>query len=397
MRKILLASPVVSHPARSGNSTRVEQIVHALSALGCEVHFVLCPIALMQDRRAGTAMRHHFGERYHELNAGQVIYGGWRQRIWRAICKLGLRQTNLGRDFIFAGDIFPARIIREFHTLVERIQPDVILCEYAITAPLITALHNRYRCIVDTHDCFTNRNARIRATGGTGLWWSLTEHQERTLLAQFDDVIAIQESEAAFFHGLLPREQPGVVVLDILDIPGQVADPQKPCPQTIGFIGSRNRHNVEGLRLFLANHWPRIRQALPDVRLIVAGDITLQDGDYPGVDLVGRVDDLWRDFYANCAFTINPCVSGTGLKIKTVEAMSFGLPVVSTPEGCSGMESSIGAGILCHDMSSADFTDSCITLLSDAAYRAEHGRAARHHIESRYHASLTHIQRLFMT
>ncbi len=123
----------------------------------------------------------------------------------------------------------------------------------------------------------------------------------------------------------------------------------------------------------------------------MAGGLSIER-EIAGVDFVGRVDDLWRDFYSQCSLIVNPCVTGTGLKIKTVEAMSFGLPVVTTGEGCSGIETAIGQGVFSFDITSSRFHETCASLLQDDAGRAHQGRLARGFIEASLERSKSTLQ-----
>jgi glycosyltransferase involved in cell wall biosynthesis len=61
------------------------------------------------------------------------------------------------------------------------------------------------------------------------------------------------------------------------------------------------------------------------------------DGGIDGVELVGQLDDL-REAYAQARVVINPAVAGTGLKIKTVEALAHLRPVVAWPAGVDGLD-----------------------------------------------------------
>ena len=101
-------------------------------------------------------------------------------------------------------------------------------------------------------------------------------------------------------------------------------------------LGSDNPRNVLGLRDFLRFAWPEIRSAIPDARLEVAGSIGLAVPHYAqGVDVLGHVDDL-DPCYARARVVVNPAVAGTGLKIKTVEALSRLRPIVTWPNGLEG-------------------------------------------------------------
>jgi glycosyltransferase involved in cell wall biosynthesis len=222
------------------------------------------------------------------------------------------------------------------------------------------------------------------------MWWSLRPGQERHLLSRFDHALAIQQNEFDFFSGLLAGARTKVALVDILSAPRKHHAAQTSSDLVLGYIGSNNRHNIEGLFQFLEHQWPEILQSAPGARFIVAGNIPAER-EFANVSFIGRVDDLWSNFYAKCSAIINPCISGTGLKIKTIEAMSYGLPVVTTSEGCNGIESAIGRGLFCFDLLSEDFRQSCIELLHHSAHRTQQGQMARTYIEERLAGSMAKL------
>nr|WP_186329664.1 glycosyltransferase [Variovorax boronicumulans] len=394
MKKVLIVSPVVSHPPLAGNSARIAQMVAVFQALGCEVHFLLCPIRLIQDMRDGDAMHRFYGARYRELNGGKVIGGNLVQKAWRFLLRKGLRRHAFAQDITFTSGIFPAKTRAEFRAIVEDIDPALLVFEYVLMAELADSLDNRRTKVVDTHDSFSNRNQRIRASGGAGMWWSLRPWQERRLLSRFDHALAIQQNEFDFFSGLLAGSKTNVKLVDALTQPQRRHTHNTPSNLVIGYIGSNNKHNIEGLEKFLAHQWPKIRAALPEARFLIAGGISF-DQRIAGVRFLGKVNRLWEDFYERCSIVVNPCLSGTGLKIKTVEAMSYGIPVVTTTEGSSGIESAIGRGIYCCDISSASFHETCLMLLVDANQRMACGEMVRSYIQEKINRSNSELASLF--
>jgi hypothetical protein len=92
-----------------------------------------------------------------------------------------------------------------------------------------------------------------------------------------------------------------------------------------------------GLRDFLKFAWPEIRSAVPDARLAVAGSVGVAVPDYAqDVDVLGHIDDL-DPLYLRARVVVNPAAAGTGLKIKTVEALSRLRPIVTWPNGLEGL------------------------------------------------------------
>src|SRR5206468_8864380 len=83
--------------------------------------------------------------------------------------------------------------------------------------------------------------------------------------------------------------------------------------------------------------WPLIRRDVPDAELLLVGKIgrTLAD-EVPGIVRLGVVDDL-RPLYRKARVVINPAVAGTGVKIKTLEALCHLRPIVTWPSGTDGL------------------------------------------------------------
>jgi len=387
--KGILVTPVVSEPAFSGNSSRVAQVIAALAKLGVDLEVVLCPTAIISDRRAGSQMKDRYREKYHELNNGEVIRGRLYQRILNVAKKrLGAGRIRKVQDFMFEDGYVTSSVQKEFESLVKKFEPEFVIVEYAILSKLVDNLPSSITKIVDTHDRFAERNERIRASGGTGTWFSLSSAQEKKLLERFDHIIAIQEREGDCFTNLLDPLRSKVSVISILNGPfrsGYVAK----VPNSIGFVGSNNRHNFEGIRLFLTNHWLSIRSRVNDATLLIAG------ADYPelhewtehGVEFLGRVDSL-GGFYDKCGFVVNPCLSGTGLKIKSVEALSYCKPLITTPEGAEGIADSAGQGSVVHELSDKGFADKCVEMLVNRTLQNESGTLAGNYIQRHYEKSM---------
>ena len=131
----------------------------------------------------------------------------------------------------------------------------------------------------------------------------------------------------------------------------------------IATIGSNNHINVQAIQWFIDEVLPIIRWEIPEASLSVAGAAADSINNQDGVHLLGRVKDL-ADVYGNAKVIINPMRFGTGLKIKTLEALGHGCPVVTTSIGAEGLEDGSGTALKVAD-APKEFAQEVIKLLQD--------------------------------
>jgi glycosyltransferase involved in cell wall biosynthesis len=200
---------------------------------------------------------------------------------------------------------------------------------------------------------------------------SFAIHEEKAMLLQSDAILGIQTNESEYLAGLLPGKRIVTVGIDA-DLP---QDPGLPstASETIGIIGSDNPANCEGLDLFLEHSWSVIRAHRPEARLCIAGKLgialqaQLSDGFPEGVTTLGWIPDL-SHFYRDLRLVVNPVVRGTGLKIKSVEALAHARPLVAYPVGVEGIDCSVHALPFCVVTDPQLMADACIQLLSDPGH-----------------------------
>jgi glycosyltransferase involved in cell wall biosynthesis len=124
----------------------------------------------------------------------------------------------------------------------------------------------------------------------------------------------------------------------------------------------------------LAGLWPAIRRAVPGAELLVAGyGAEPQQQLGPGISVLGPVPDS-REVLARAAVLAFPCPPTSGPKVKVLEAMAIGLPVVTTPAGVEGLAVPADAAAVA---SVEDFATTLADTLADPDRRATQARAAR--------------------
>ena len=396
--KVMIVSPVSYVPSNSGNSARIEQLIHALKYVDDNIAltFVLCPVQKI-DQRYSAPLTDSNSIHHIVLNGGAPYPSRLLHRI-KQFCKKKLKkhfnlEFNILEDFMEKDALIGRRAKSEFHQVANNIKPDVIIVEYLVMSSLVLSLEHKPLLVVDTHDKLTDRNKGLRNEHSDAFWLSLSKNQEKALLKRFDYVIAIQHLEAEYFAKLI-RNQAVVKTLSILE-PPKIIEKNTTSTETIGFIGSNNKHNINGILHFISNSWPKILQTLPNARLLIAGTIdkTLPIFERENITHIGIVNNL-ADFYSACDLIINPCLSGTGLKIKTVEALSFGKVVVTTEKGGEGLEDACGHGLFIERIDNNEFYIRCLNILNDPESKVQLENKCVTYIEEKYSKSLRDLKQI---
>lgn len=144
--------------------------------------------------------------------------------------------------------------------------------------------------------------------------------------------------------------------------------------------------NETGLKHFIENSFPAIRQQFPDTTLTVIGKnppVWLQDiADQKSIIVTDFVADV-RPFIQNTAVCICPVADGSGTRLKVLEYMAMGKPVVSTAIGAMGIQVTDKDNILIADTDS-EFTKAIIDLFSDITYAQTIGNKAGNFVRKNY-------------
>ena len=215
---------------------------------------------------------------------------------------------------------------------------DLIHCNHFFCMPAALALKAHQKCpvLLDTHDVqarqFSLRNEAAwrlppKATFEDMLALEIAEMKEADLLIHLND------EEAQTMQQLLPQKRHALVYPTIKPVPGGAGG------SDFIIVASANYPNYLSVAWFLTEVLPLV----PDVPVRIIGNIDQEFANrapalleqYAG-SFAGRIDDL-NAAYTNAAAILLPTTTGHGISIKTIEALSSGVPLIATREAFRGM------------------------------------------------------------
>lgn len=129
-----------------------------------------------------------------------------------------------------------------------------------------------------------------------------------------------------------------------------VPDRSKANSKIIGYIGSLDwKPNQEGIQWFINKVWSAVHKEHPDHLIVIAGrnapDWLIKKFNKPGIEYLGEIDNA--EAFMNRSHTvIIPLLSGSGIRVRAIQAMSMGIPVVTTSKGIEGINARHGKELL---------------------------------------------------
>jgi glycosyltransferase involved in cell wall biosynthesis len=195
---------------------------------------------------------------------------------------------------------------------------------------------------------------------------------EGRALKEFDVHIAVSKLDASRLRALDSSAK--IFVIDNGVDAAHYADGQDASRNRVVFVGSMDYHaNIEAATNFARLVWPEIRQKHPELQFTIvgrnppAGVTELSSID--GIEVTGSVADV-RPYYREALAAVVPLNVGGGSRLKILEAMAAGVPVVSTKLGAEGLDVTDEQNILLSD-SPKELVDGIFKVIDRADLRAQ--------------------------
>lgn len=326
-------------PPRTGAGLRNRCHLAALTGLGPTAVFALLP------RRLAT--RFELGGVAELEVASRPRLGPLRRLALLAdprVCPFAARR--LDRD-----------VLRRCRELFDRFRPDVVVCEQLAVAGLLAALPDggSRHLVYDAHNVEgTLRRGLAAAAPGafarlrTAARFRGVAALEGRVCRGSQAVWACSPREAAALEADYRPTAPVEVIPNAIDVSAYAERRARPDALSADavnllFVGSFGYEpNLQAARRLANDILPLVRERIPAARAVIVGRdadrrLTGLASGAEGVTIVGEVDDV-RPYFQHADVLVVPLETGGGTRLKILEALASGCPVVSTAKGAEGLE-----------------------------------------------------------
>ncbi|HKR65183.1 MAG TPA: glycosyltransferase family 4 protein [Thermoanaerobaculia bacterium] len=369
--RILILTPRLPWPPLDGGRVAMSRLAESLARCGAEVEV----LSLNPRKHRGVA-RGPLPVRAIDIDTSRVAGPALRAMTSRMPYVVA---RFVSRAFADAID-----------DTMRRFAPDVVQVESPFLIPYAKRIRGA-RCVLRSMNVEFHiweglaRNERdpLRRFALKRVAASLRGYEVRAMNA-LDAIVPISDADRDDFR-LLGCTRPMHVVPCGVTLP-DLGD-SLPDPTRVGFLGSLDyRPNQNAVTWILDELWPRVVRRMPEARLSIAGSAPpdwLRDrATERDVELLADVPDA-HAFMRRMSVLLAPLFAGGGMRIKVLEAMALGKPIVATALGAGGIEVEHERDILLAEESDA-FADVVVRLLRDSTLAARIGNAARARVATLY-------------
>ena len=367
---VLFVSPYPIEPPNHGGAVFMKLAINGL-ATRCRLH-LLCLVEREDDVRA-----------HRDLTAGcasaELVLHDPRRRRGAPMLWPQSAQSYWDPDLLW-----------RIHRIILKRRIDIVQFEYAQLASYGEHFRQIVCCLFE-HDLHFQSVQRSILAGGPvaafrrGYEYLRALRFELKALPRFDAIQVCSVDQRRALQALLGERPPVLdnlrTAIDVASYPFRTDGRE---PDTILFVGNfRHPPNLEGLAFFRDQVMPAVRAGRPQARLVVAGADApeplgaMLDGD--GTEFLGPVPDI-RDVLGKYAVFVAPILSGSGIRVKILEAFASGIPVVSTALGAEGLGARDTGTAEIEDRP-LDFANAVVRLLANPRRAAAMARDARRAVE----------------
>jgi len=264
--------------------------------------------------------------------------------------------------------------------------------------PIIATARQRPLMICDWHNIeselmsrYSEREPNILKRAYAGKTARLMSQFEQRAMHDFDAHIAVSQRDAQQLRNLNSDARVFVIENGVdtayyeeASVSGANAASK---PTKIVFVGSMDYHaNIDGAVSFARDVWPGLRDRHPELSFTIVGRDPAPEvralATHPGIEVTGTVDDV-RPSYREALAAVVPLKVGGGSRLKILEAMAAGVPVVSTTLGAEGLDVHDGKDILIAD-TNEQLAEKIVSMIESEELRQRLRAAGRALVSERY-------------
>jgi polysaccharide biosynthesis protein PslH len=366
--RILILTPRLPWPPMDGGRIAMARLAQSLARCGASVEI----LSLNPRKHHAAAGDAPMAVKAVEIDTARVLGPA-------------VRSLAGGPPFLVSRFV-SSRYRETLRAALQTLRPDIVQIESPFLLPYVATVRagSRARVVLRSlnvefriwEELARNERNPVRRLALGCVAGSLRDYEVRELDAP-DALVPISAADAEDFRTLGCTRPMHVVPCGITLPPRASALPQ---PMSAGFIGSLDfRPNQEAVEWILERLWPLVTRQLPEARLAIAGSSApgwlRRLALAKGVEIEGDVADA-DAFMCGKSVMLAPLFSGGGMRIKVLEAMALGKPVVATTRGAGGLEVVHGRDLVIADDPAA-FADALVRLLRFPDEASRMGEAAR--------------------
>jgi glycosyltransferase involved in cell wall biosynthesis len=281
--------------------------------------------------------------------------------------------SQLARQPFVVRRHFHAPVLRQLRALCRQQAFDAVYCDHLSMLEYGRRLH--LPIVLDAHNVEFAIVRRHAATMGWSplrmpaeLEWRRLRRYERRRYRECRLIYSVSATDAEVVRDMA-GDGPHIAVLPIaVDVAAApVVAPLTAAPEMLFVGGLHWPPNADAVSYFVREVLPLVRRAVPGARLTVVGKrpetIARRLGRTDGLRFTGHVGDVEPWFQASRVMVV-PIRSGSGMRVKILDGLARGLPIVTTAIGCEGIDASDGTDLLVADTAD-DFARQVVRVLQD--------------------------------
>lgn len=257
-------------------------------------------------------------------------------------------------------DWVPAGAQRYFTDILKENEYDVIIMFYTYFANLFKDRDIKAKKVYFMEDCMFLQQYSWDKDNVENVTIGKLLDEEIERLSFFDEIFCISYDEKIFYEKVIGKTihfLPHLLPSDIKNVKTEVGKRR----WDVFFIGFNNPFNLEGMNWFLDEVYPKLNK---NIKILLAGSVTKNiETKYQNIDIIPFIPDL-DGIYEDIKIVVCPMFRGTGMKIKVVEAMSKGVPVVCNERGTDGLPDKYMSGCMV-TQEAEEFAEYINSLLND--------------------------------